>query len=88
MVIKAGTVLSFVGGEEFDRWRSEAHHVLIDFDQQAVEDQYRAHCEKAGECPNHDDFIRWLVEHNYVKLHSDRKVWHIGRWNFNPDNAE
>lgn len=80
--IKAGTMLSFSGGEWSDKWTSGPFNVLRDFDQEETADAYQEGFVKVDKWdkPDEDRFIAWLCDNGYIEDVAESYCWYVGAY--------
>jgi hypothetical protein len=94
MIIKAGTFLSFCGGEYSDKWTSSPFRVLLDIDQEEVSNKFLAEHKAAFEAlpekeqnygydaPQPFEIAAWLTKNGYVEDVEDATEWYVGSYRF------
>lgn len=80
--IKAGTMLSFSGGEYSDRWTNGPFSVLRDFDQAAVIEEYKSAFVKRNEwdAPDEYGFGDFLIRAGYIEDVPESYCWYVGAY--------
>lgn len=80
--IKAGTVLSFSGGEWSDKWTSGPFNVLRDFDQAEVVKAYREGfvAEDEWHKPDEHGFSAFLAGAGYIEDVQHSYNWYVGAY--------
>jgi hypothetical protein len=89
MKIKAGTILVITHGEYSDYGYSGPFHVLKDFDQAEIAEEFR----NAWKALPHDkwdrasesDFMNWANREGYIEDVANGWSWHVGGYGFEPD---